>query len=274
MFAHEAGLAERIKVVHYETSPTRRYAAAPRVARDLRLRRHLRLPRHPASRPPPDSAEGEAREQSLCAHRRSPSGSTGISLRWETVRRPEPDVLCAELRLDVVRMFQHVVHRAQRTRIDVRHFLAAATDSQTAPHGGKQGVESPLRYRSSLAPQDADERLRVAPVMGWSGSCVLYGRCMPPSGAISSHYWQLLHRNSRHTAGNREIASPDHQNSCRKFRVNSPGFHHFPPRGAIGVLAGHAGRDVRFAIPKPPQPNLLTRSNDHTPRQTRDHAIG
>ena len=112
VFAHEAGLSDRIEVIHHETSPTRRYATvfaenplgkvpvliradlAPifdsdvicayldTLAPDRRL-----IPREGETRW--DALRLQAVAQGLC--------DAGIALRWETVRRPP------ELRYEALR---------------------------------------------------------------------------------------------------------------------------------------------------------------------------
>jgi glutathione S-transferase len=105
VFAHEVGIADRIEVVHHETSPTRRNAevvaenplgTVPVLIRpglpslfdsdvicayfDTLHRRERLIP-----------AEGEARWQALRLQAVAQGlAGAGGSLRWETVRRPEP----------------------------------------------------------------------------------------------------------------------------------------------------------------------------------------
>jgi len=112
VFAHEVGIADRLEVVHHETSPTRRneavYAENPLGKVPVLIRPDL----------PPifDSdvicayldtlhdgrklipAEGEARWQALRVQAVAQGmGDAGIAVRWETVRRP------AELRYPPLR---------------------------------------------------------------------------------------------------------------------------------------------------------------------------
>lgn len=105
VFAHEAGLADRIEVIHYETSPTRRnetvYAENPLGKVPVLLR--------PGATPLFDSVvicdyldtlhggvrlvprEGEPRWSALRLQALAQGlADAGIALRWETVRRPEP----------------------------------------------------------------------------------------------------------------------------------------------------------------------------------------
>jgi glutathione S-transferase len=104
VFAHEAGLAPRIEVVHHETSPTRRnehvFAANPLGKVPVLIR--------PGQPPIFDSdvicayldtlhsgrklipPEGEARWHALRLQAVAQGlAEAGIQLRWETVRRPE-----------------------------------------------------------------------------------------------------------------------------------------------------------------------------------------
>lgn len=104
VFAHEAGLAERIEVVHHETSPTRRneqvYAENPLGKVPVLLRQGMApifdsdvicayLDTLHAGRrliPP----EGEARWQALRLQAIAQGlADAGGSFRWETVRRPK-----------------------------------------------------------------------------------------------------------------------------------------------------------------------------------------
>ncbi|MBX9400260.1 glutathione S-transferase [Lysobacter sp. BMK333-48F3] len=105
VFAYEAGLAERIEVIHHETSPTLRneavYAQNPLGKVPVLLR--------PGQAPIFDSdiicayldtlhggrklipAEGEARWHALRLQALAQGlADFGIKVRWETVRRPEP----------------------------------------------------------------------------------------------------------------------------------------------------------------------------------------
>jgi glutathione S-transferase len=105
VFAHEAGLAQNIEVVHHETSPTLRneevYAENPLGKVPVLLR--------PDQQPIFDSdvicayldtlhdgrklipAPGEERWQALCMQAVAQGlADAGVALRWETVRRPEP----------------------------------------------------------------------------------------------------------------------------------------------------------------------------------------
>jgi glutathione S-transferase len=104
VFAHEAGLADRIEVVHHETSPTLRneqvFAANPLGKVPVLVR--------PGSTPIFDSdvicayldtlhdgrrlipSAGEARWQALRVQAVAQGlAEAGIAVRWETVRRPE-----------------------------------------------------------------------------------------------------------------------------------------------------------------------------------------
>lgn len=104
VFAHEAGLAERIDVLHHETSPTLRnetvYAANPLGKVPVLLR-----PGQPAlfdsdvicayldtlhGGPKLIPETGEERWQALRVQAIAQGlGDAGIKVRWETVRRPE-----------------------------------------------------------------------------------------------------------------------------------------------------------------------------------------
>lgn len=104
VFAHEAGLADRIEVVHHETSPTLRndavYAQNPLGKVPVLIRPgqsalfdsdiicayldtlHARAPLIPR--------DGEARWQALRLQAIAQGlADAGIKVRWETVRRPE-----------------------------------------------------------------------------------------------------------------------------------------------------------------------------------------
>ncbi len=103
VFAHEIGIAQRIEVVHHETSPTRRndavYAENPLGQVPVLIRPGLppvfdsdvicacldTLHEGPRLIPP----EGEARWQALRLQAVAQGlANAGGSLRWETVRRP------------------------------------------------------------------------------------------------------------------------------------------------------------------------------------------
>lgn len=104
VFAHEAGVAGRIDVVHHETSPTRRneqvYAENPLGKVPVLLRPGLSplfdsdvicayLDTLHAGRPL-IPAEGEMRWQALRAQAVAQGmADAGIAIRWETVRRPQ-----------------------------------------------------------------------------------------------------------------------------------------------------------------------------------------
>ena len=104
VFAHEAGLADRIEVIHHETSPTQRneevFAQNPLGKVPVLLRPDLpalfdsdvicayldTLHQHPSLIP----ATGEARWQTLKVQAVAQGlAEAGIAVRWETVRRPE-----------------------------------------------------------------------------------------------------------------------------------------------------------------------------------------
>lgn len=104
VFAHEAGIAERIEVVHHETSPTLRnpdvFAANPLGKVPVLLRPGLPTlfdsdlicayldTLHDGPRLIP--AEGEARWRALRVQAVAQGlAEAGIAVRWETVRRPE-----------------------------------------------------------------------------------------------------------------------------------------------------------------------------------------
>ncbi|MGO4221505.1 glutathione S-transferase family protein [Lysobacter sp. TAF61] len=104
VFAHEAGLADRIEVIHHETSPTRRNEAVfernPLGKVPVLLRPGLPAlfdsdvicayldTLHAGPRLIP--AEGEARWQALRVQAVAQGlAEAGIAVRWETVRRPQ-----------------------------------------------------------------------------------------------------------------------------------------------------------------------------------------
>ena len=105
VFAHEAGLAGRIQVIHHETSPTQRnqevFDHNPLGKVPVLLRDELTPlfdsdvicayldTLHDGPRLIPD--EGEARWQALRMQSVAQGmADAGIAIRWETVRRPEP----------------------------------------------------------------------------------------------------------------------------------------------------------------------------------------
>jgi glutathione S-transferase len=105
VFAHEVGLAARIEVIHYETSPTLRneevFAQNPLGKVPVLLRPGLPPifdsdvicsyldTLHSGRRVIP--IDGEARWQALRVQAVAQGlAEAGIALRWETVRRPEP----------------------------------------------------------------------------------------------------------------------------------------------------------------------------------------
>lgn len=104
VFAHETGLADRVEVVHHETSPTLRneavFALNPLGKVPVLIRPGLppifdsdvvcayldTLHDGPRLIPP----DGEARWQALCVQAIAQGlADAGIAIRWETVRRPE-----------------------------------------------------------------------------------------------------------------------------------------------------------------------------------------
>jgi glutathione S-transferase len=104
VFAHEAGLAERIEVIHHETSPTRRnqavFAENPLGKVPVLVRPGLPTlfdsdvicayldGLHEGRRLIPP--EGESRWRALREQALAQGlADAGIALRWETVRRPE-----------------------------------------------------------------------------------------------------------------------------------------------------------------------------------------
>jgi len=105
VFAHEAGLADRIDVVHHETSPTQRNAAVF-AENPLGKVPVLLRPGQPAifdsdvicayldtlhDGPPLIPAAGEPRWRALRVQAVAQGlADAGIAVRWETVRRPEP----------------------------------------------------------------------------------------------------------------------------------------------------------------------------------------
>lgn len=105
VFAHEAGLAGLIGVVHHETSPTRRNAevfARNPLGKVPILLRDGKPPIFESDvicayldtlhdGPPLVPAEGEARWKALQVQAVAQGvADAGIQVRWETVRRPEP----------------------------------------------------------------------------------------------------------------------------------------------------------------------------------------
>jgi glutathione S-transferase len=104
VFAHEAGIADRIEVIHQETSPTKRnetvFAENPLGKVPVLIRPGLPAlfdsdvicayldGLHSGRKLIP--AEGEARWQALRVQALAQGlADSGIALRWETVRRPE-----------------------------------------------------------------------------------------------------------------------------------------------------------------------------------------
>ncbi len=105
VFAHEAGMADRLEAIHHETSPTLRndrvYAENPLGKVPVLLRAHgapifdsdvicaYLDTIHGGRKLIPDS--GESRWQALTLQSVAQGlAQTGIALRWETVRRPQP----------------------------------------------------------------------------------------------------------------------------------------------------------------------------------------
>jgi glutathione S-transferase len=105
VFAHEAGIADRLEVIHHETSPTLRnarvYAENPLGKVPVLLRPGASAifdsdvicayldTLHDGRKLLPQ--EGEARWQALRLQSVAQGlAQTGIALRWETERRPEP----------------------------------------------------------------------------------------------------------------------------------------------------------------------------------------
>src|SRR5262249_27933172 len=105
VFAHEAGLAGRIEVIHHETSPTLRnevvfaqnpLGKVPVLLRDGKpalfdsdvICAYLDT-LHCKRRLVPDSGEARWRALSMQAVAQGVADA-GIAVRWETVRRPEP----------------------------------------------------------------------------------------------------------------------------------------------------------------------------------------
>ncbi|WP_095201855.1 glutathione S-transferase family protein [Mesorhizobium carmichaelinearum] len=105
VFAHEAGIADQLEVIHHETSPTLRnarvYAENPLGKVPVLLRPGASAifdsdvicayldTRHDGRKLLPQ--DGEARWQALRLQSVAQGlAQTGIALRWETERRPEP----------------------------------------------------------------------------------------------------------------------------------------------------------------------------------------
>ena len=103
VFAHEAGLADRLEVIHHETSPTRRndtvFAENPLGKVPVLIRPGLKPLFESdiicayldtlSDRPSLIPQEGEARWDALLLQAMAQGlCSAGIALRWETVRRP------------------------------------------------------------------------------------------------------------------------------------------------------------------------------------------
>lgn len=105
VFAHEVGLADRLKVIHHETSPTRRndevYAENPLGKVPVLLREGLEPifdsdvicayldTLHEGRKLIPESGEPRWRALRLQSVAQV-LAQTGIGLRWERERRPEP----------------------------------------------------------------------------------------------------------------------------------------------------------------------------------------
>ncbi len=113
VFAHEVGLADRIEVIHHETSPTLRnavvFAENPLGKVPVLIRPGLAAifdsdvicayldTLHEGRKLIP--AEGEARWQALRIQAVSQGlADAGIAVRWETVRRPEQSAPSAAAR--------------------------------------------------------------------------------------------------------------------------------------------------------------------------------
>jgi len=149
VFAHEAGLADRIEVVHHETSPTLRndavYAQNPLGKVPVLIRPgqsalfdsdiicayldtlHARAPLIPR--------DGEARWQALRLQAIAQGlADAGIKVRWETVRRPEA------LRYDALREAYTL------KLIESYDWLERELDADTPLHVGHISIATALSW--------------------------------------------------------------------------------------------------------------------------------
>ena len=149
VFAHEAGLVDRIDVVHHETSPTLRndevFAQNPLGKVPVLLRPGLQAifdstvicayldTLHDGRNLIP--AEGEARWQALRLEAVAQGiADAGIAIRWETVRRPE------ELRYPALR--EGYVQKLQASYAWLEHDL----DANAAVHIGHIALATALDW--------------------------------------------------------------------------------------------------------------------------------
>jgi glutathione S-transferase len=188
VFAHEAGLASRIEVIHHETSPTRRndivFAENPLGKVPVLIR--------PGQKPIFDSdvicayldtlsatslipRDGESRWDALRLQAMAQGlAQVGIELRWETFRRPEPlrypplaqgyaDKLVAsydwlEAELDAAAPV-HIGHIALATALDWIAFRQLPSFRQGRPRLTKwfdQFVERPSMRATPLSGETQD----------------------------------------------------------------------------------------------------------------------
>lgn len=149
VFAHEAGLADRIEVVHHETSPTLRneavYAQNPLGKVPVLIR-----PGQPAlfdsdiicayldtlhDRAPLIPRDGEARWQALRLQAIAQGlADAGIKVRWETVRRPQA------LRYDALREAYTL------KLIESYDWLERELDTDTPLHVGHISIATALSW--------------------------------------------------------------------------------------------------------------------------------
>jgi glutathione S-transferase len=197
VFAHEAGLADRIEVTHHETSPTLRneavFAQNP-LGKVPVLLRHGLAPLFDSdvicayldtlhSGPRLIPAEGEARWHALRVQAIAQGlADSGIIYRWETVRRPQElryaplidgyrtkleesyDWLERELDFDAPsRAPMHVGHIAVATALSWLEFRELPTLRQRAPRLGAWLDEFSERPSMKATPLSGQTRDRPAP---------------------------------------------------------------------------------------------------------------
>jgi glutathione S-transferase len=172
VFAHEASLADRIEVVHHETSPTLRndavFAQNP-LGKVPVLLREGRAPIFDSDvicayldtlhdQPPLIPKDGESRWQALGMQAVAQGiAEAGIALRWETVRRPKA------LRY---RPLQDGYTAKLLTSYD---WLEATLDPGAPLHVGHIGLATAYPHGSTpspSAPRCAPPRFRARPRMG------------------------------------------------------------------------------------------------------------
>ncbi|WP_026186586.1 glutathione S-transferase family protein [Ensifer sp. BR816] len=165
VFAHEAGIAARLEVIHHETSPTLRndrvYAENPLGKVPVLLRADAAPifdsdvicayldTIHGGRRLVPE--DGESRWQALTLQSVAQGlAQTGIALRWETVRRPEP------LRYEALR-------DGYAEKIEATYdWLETTPDFEAPLHVGHIALATALSWMAFRGLPSFRDRLRLA----------------------------------------------------------------------------------------------------------------